>query len=138
MTKGTKAGAVPGIIIGVLSLPGNYYLLAIKYREEISSALGIPYFPSLQGLAMLSAATAGILTVCGILYSLSYSRLPGNLPFWKAFLFGLVVFAMSRVGDVIRDYPVSHGLVIDNAFLSAPLLLILYPYLVSQLYRKSA
>jgi len=87
---------------------------------------------------MLSAATAGILTVCGILYSLSYSRLPGNLPFWKAFLFGLVVFAMSRVGDVIRDYPVSHGLVIDNAFLSAPLLLILYPYLVSQLYRKSA
>jgi len=36
--RGAKAGAVPSIMIGILSLPGNYYLLAVKYSDEISGA----------------------------------------------------------------------------------------------------
>ena len=75
-----------------------------------------------------------VLAICGILYVLFYEKLPGKRPFWKAFIFGLAIFIMSRVGDMIVDYPISHGLVLDNALFSAPLLLFLYPYLLSKLY----
>jgi len=45
--KGANARSLSGIIIGILSIPLNYYLLAIKYRDEISSALGKTYAPSI-------------------------------------------------------------------------------------------
>lgn len=132
--RGAKIGFIPGIIVGILSFLENYYLLAIKYRHEISSSLGKPYSPSMHGLIILSIETTVMLTICGILYALLYEKLPSKIPFWKAFPFGLVVFIASRVGDMIVDYPVSHGLVIDNALFSAFFLLFFYPYLASKLY----
>jgi len=45
---------------------------------------------------------------------------------------------MSRVGDMIIDYPLSHGLVLDNTLLSASLVLFLYPYLLSKLYVRES
>lgn len=134
LREGAKAGVISGSILGVLSFPLNYYLLAVKYRQKISDALGKPYTPSIEGLVTISTTTTVILTICGILYVLLYAKLPGTTPFWKAFPFGLVLFVMSRVGDMIVDYPISPSLVIDNALFSAPLLLFLYPLLVSRLY----
>jgi hypothetical protein len=134
ITRGAKTGFIPGVMVGILSFPLNYYLLAIKYRDEISNYLGKPYAPSMHGLIIISIGTTVILTICGILYVQFYEKLPSKTPFWKAFLFGLVIFVVSRLGDIIVDYPVSQGLVIDNALFSAPLLLFFYPYLVSKLY----
>jgi len=85
--KGVRAGTVPGVIIGILSFLGNYFL-AIKYRDEISGALGKPYTPSMQGLIMFSVASAIMLTICGILYTLSYNKLPVLCPSGKHFLLG--------------------------------------------------
>jgi len=135
LTRGVKVGSISGIIMGILSFPLNYYLLAVKYRNEISEVLGIAYSPRVQGLTMIAIATAIILATCGILYVLFYRKLLGSTPFQKAFPFGLGIFILSRVGDMIVDYPMSHGLVLDNALFSAPLLLFFYPYLVSRLYR---
>jgi len=135
--KGTKAGAIAGIIIGILSFPLNYYLLGIKYAHEIALALGrSDYTPSIEGLTVISVNTVIVLTICGILYGLFFEKLPGNKPFHKEFTLGLAVFIISRIGDMIRDYPVSHGLVLDNALFSVPLLLLLYPYMLSKLYTK--
>ena|GEM_PF-5698787 len=83
IVRGMKAGGYPGLLVGVLSLPINYYLLAIKYRQEISDALGKPYYPSVEGLVMISLFTALVFTLCGILYTFSYRKLPFKKPFWK-------------------------------------------------------
>jgi len=138
LTMGAKAGATPGLVIGVLSFPVNYYLLAVRHRNEVSNALGKSYTPSLQGLVAISVTTAIILTICGVLYGLFYMKLPWKTPFRKAFSIGLGIFILSRVEDLIVDYPVSHGLVFENALYSAPLLLSLYPYLVGRLYHRDA
>ena len=135
IVRGMKAGGYPGLLVGVLSLPINYYLLAIKYRQEISDALGKPYYPSVEGLVMISLFTALVFTLCGILYTLSYRKLPFKKPFWKAFIFGLIIYVMSRIGDLIYDYPVSPGLTLENALWSAPQCLLLWPYLTSRIYR---
>jgi len=137
LTMGARAGATPGLVMGVLSFPVNYYLLAVRHRNEISNALGKSYTPSLQGLA-ISVTTAIILTICGVLYGLFYMKLPLKTPFRKALSIGLGIFILSRVEDLVVDYPVSHGLVFENALYSAPLLLFLYPYLVGRLYHRDA
>ncbi len=129
-----KIGAIPSVLLGAVSFPINYYLLGIKYREEISLALGKPYYPSLTGLLIISIATTIVLAFCSILYILLYHKLLGGKAFTKAFIIGLAIYVFSRIGDFLRDYPVSKGLFIDNALLSAPLLLILYPYMLSKLY----
>jgi len=132
--EGAKAGASAGIVIGALSFLGNYYLLAILYRHEISLALGRPYTPSMIGLMGNSILTAIVLTICGILYALLYDRLRVKKPFWKAFVFGLAIFITSRVGDITVDYPISPSLTLASALYSAPFLLLLYPYLLSKRY----
>lgn len=129
--------SMPGILTGVISFPANYYLLTIKYRKEISSALGRPYCPTLVELLMLSIITTIFLIFCGILYILLYHKLPGEKAFTKAFTIGLIIYIISRIGDFIQDYPVSKGLFFDNALLSIPLILVLYPYLLSKLYPQN-
>lgn len=109
-------------------------MLGVKYADEIALALGKPsYAPSTEGLTLNSINTAIVLTICGILYGLSYEKLPGNKPFSKGLTLGLALYILSRIGDIIMDYPVSHGLVLDNALFSAPLFLLLYPFLLGRL-----
>jgi len=130
-----KIAVVPGALVGIISLPINYYLL-LRYREEISLALGRPYYPSLGGLLIITATTIVFLVFCGALYALFYHKLPGGRAFTKASVVGFVVYAISRIGDFIIDYPISRGLFIDSALLGIPLLLVLYPYLLSKLYSE--
>ena len=134
LIKGIKAGGYPGLLVGILSFPINYYLLEIKYRQEISDALGRPYHPNMEGLIMISIFTALILAFCGVLYVFFYKKLPFRKPFWKAFIFGFIVYIISRIGDLIVDYPISHGLVLENAIWSIPLALLVWPYFTSKLY----
>lgn len=137
VVKGVISGAIPGTIVGLLTIPGNYYLLGIRYSHEIALALGrSSYTPSTEGLIANFINTAIVLTMCGVLYGLFYEKLPGSKPFYKALTFGLAVFLLSRIGDMFRDYPVSHGLVLDNALLSMPLLLLFYPYVLGRLYTR--
>jgi len=98
LTRGVKVGFISGVVIGILSFPLNYYLLAAKYRNEISEVLGIAYALSVQGLTMIAVATAIVFATCGILYVLFYGKLIGSTPFWKAFPFGLGVFILSLWG----------------------------------------
>ena len=87
---------------------------------------------------MIAVLTTIILATCGVLYALFYEKLPGKRPFWKAFIFGLALYIISRVGDTIIDFPISRGLVLENALFSAPFLLFLYPYLPSKLYIRES
>ena len=134
LLKGLKAGGVPGIFIAFLSFLVNYYLLEIKYRQELSEALGRPYHPSFYGLTLNSLATFTILSICGVLYVVLYRKLPIKRPFWKAFIFGFSIFAISRIGDLITDYPLSVGLTLENAIWSSLFLLVVWPYFTSRLY----
>ncbi len=136
LIKGAKAGGYPGLLLGILSFPLNYYLLAIKYRQEISDALGKPYYPSTIGLMMNSIFSALILAFCGALYALFYKKLPFRKSFWKAFVFGFIIYMISRIGDLIVDYPISPSLTLENAIWSAPLLLLIWPYFTSKLYHE--
>ena len=137
MVKGATSGAIPGVVVGLLTFPGNYYLLGISHAHEIALALGrSSYAPSIEGLIVNSINTAIVLTICGTLYGLFYEKLPGNNPFYKALHFGLAVFIISRIGDMIRDYPISHGLVLDNILFSTPLLLFFYSYVLGKLYTR--
>ncbi|MDK2464786.1 MAG: hypothetical protein QI223_08455 [Candidatus Korarchaeota archaeon] len=137
LVKGVRAGGFSGLILGALSVPINYYLLAVKYRGEISEALGRPYYPSLEGLFLIGTLTALIFALCGALYAVSYERLPPRSPFWKAFIFGSFVFVGSRVGDLVVDYPLSRGLVLESATWSAPMCLLVWPYFTSRLYHRN-
>ena len=131
-----KVSVVPGALLGIISIPINYYLLGVKYREEISLAIGRSYYPSLRGLLVIATISAAFLIFCGILYVLLYHKLPGRKAFTKAFIIGLFIYVISRIGDFIVDYPISKGLFVDNALFGAPLLLLLYPYLLSRFYSK--
>jgi hypothetical protein len=44
------------------------------------------------------------------------------------------IFVISRIEDLIVDYPILLSLVIDNALFSVPQVLFLYPYLLSRFY----
>lgn len=134
LTKGIKAGGYPGLLLGILSFPLNYYLLEIKYRQKISDALGKPYHPKL--LIINSILTALILTFCGVLYVIFNKKLPFRKPFWKAFIFGFIIYMISRIGDLIVDYPISYRLALENAIWSAPLVLLIWPYFTSKLYHE--
>jgi len=131
-----KISIIPGTLVGIVSLPVNYYLLGIKYREEISLALRRPYYPSLGGLLITTTMTITFLAFCGVIYALLYNKLPGRKPFTKAFVIGFVIYIISRIGDYVVDYPISKELFIDSALLGIPLMLVLYPYLLSRLYSE--
>ena len=134
--KGIKIGVSSGLIIAVISLPVNYYLLAIKYREELSTALGRSYYPSLEGFLLLFVLTVLVFTACGVLYVLFFDKFPFKSPFWNAFILGAIIFVISRFGDFITDYPLSPKLAVENAIWSVPLTLILWPFIISRFYRK--
>ena len=134
--QGIKVGVYSGVVISVISLPINYYLLAIKYRDELSFALKRPYHPGCKGFLLLFILTTLVFAACGVLYVVFYDKLPFENPFWKAFVFGAAIYVISRIGDFITDYPLSPGLALENALWSAPLNLILWPYLVSKLYQE--
>ena len=85
---------------------------------------------------MISVNTVVIFTFCGVLYVLFYKKLPFRNSFWKSFVFGLIIFIISRIGDLIVDYPISLSLTLENAIWSAPLCLLIWPYFTSKLYPK--
>jgi hypothetical protein len=60
---GFKLGLVTGTLISVISSPVNYYLLAIKYHEELSKKLGSSYDLNFLSFLVLALTTFLTLTI---------------------------------------------------------------------------
>ena len=49
VVKGTRAGAIPGAVIGAVSFPLNYYLLAVRHVDELQLLCEGLILPLCQG-----------------------------------------------------------------------------------------
>jgi len=106
MSTGLKAGALSGVIDGVILAPISYYMVLLMKDEiisgiEASLPAGSPFTPQqlfdlvlimVPIFAIIGGLIAGL--ILGAIYAWTYNKIPGKTPFLKGLVYGAILWVI--------------------------------------------
>jgi hypothetical protein len=131
--KGLKAGAISGLILSIALTPLNFYVHN-TFAREISEALGTSYEYTVAFALQSALQNFALFTVAGLFYAVFYNGLPGRHAFTKALVPGTSLYFLTLTITFLIDFHVSKNLFYIINLLNIPVLLLIFPSLLSKFY----